>query len=149
MVSLGAWTIMTPRLRAALTTWFIRGAMAATRWADRLHVCASHISQMTMAVCATSQRSTFSDTRFLFAPCACSPRRRTRRLSAPGTRGRLGRPASCACDVRTIATDAMPRNVLLRMLLLRPRILTLKAQGFTFPFAPQQQRQDYAGANVV
>jgi hypothetical protein len=38
MVSLGAWMIITPRLREALTTWFIRGAMAATRCADRLQV---------------------------------------------------------------------------------------------------------------
>jgi hypothetical protein len=42
--------IMTPRLRAEPTTWFIRGAIAATRCADRLQVWASHISQMMMAV---------------------------------------------------------------------------------------------------
>ncbi len=42
--------IITPRLLAALITWFIRGAMTATRCADRLQVCVSHISQMMMAV---------------------------------------------------------------------------------------------------
>src|SRR5215831_13206648 len=38
IVSLGAWIIITPRLRAAVITWFIRGAIAATRCADILHV---------------------------------------------------------------------------------------------------------------
>ena len=42
--------IMTPRLRAALITWFIRGAITDTRCADRLQVCVSHISQMMIAV---------------------------------------------------------------------------------------------------
>ena len=57
--------IITPRLRAALTTWFIRGAMAATRCAAQRQVCVSHISIIMMAVWATSQRSASSEHRNL------------------------------------------------------------------------------------
>ena len=53
--------IITPRLRAALTTWFIRGAIKATRCADMPQVCVSHMSQMMIAVRATGQRRTCSE----------------------------------------------------------------------------------------
>ena len=33
IVSLGAKMIVTPRSRAAVSTWFMRGAMTPTRWA--------------------------------------------------------------------------------------------------------------------
>src|SRR5262245_17756487 len=84
MVSLGAWMIITPRLRAALTTWFIRGAIKATRCADMPQVCVSHISQITIAVRATGHCRTCSE-----AP-ASFVLPRARRLSVPGTFGRFG-----------------------------------------------------------
>src|SRR3954454_23321179 len=76
--------IITPRLRAALTNWFMRGAIKPTRCADMAHVCASHISQIIIAVRATGHCTTFSE-----AP-ASLVLRRARRLSMPGTFGRLG-----------------------------------------------------------
>jgi hypothetical protein len=76
---------MTPRPRAALTAWFIRGAMAATRCADMPQVWVSHMSQMTMAVRATGQSRVCS----VGAPFL--ERRRARRRRVPGTLGRLGR----------------------------------------------------------
>ena len=82
--------IITPRLRAALITWFMRGAIAATRCADMLQVCVSHISQMMMAVCATSQRSCRCDTRKRPLPAPCSERLRARKDNVPGTFGTIG-----------------------------------------------------------
>src|SRR6516165_4611031 len=91
MVSLGAWMIITPRRRAASTTWFMPGAMAPTRWAALAQVWVSHISMMTMAVCAASHRSVPSETTNLPPlPGGCSMRRRVRRLRVPGTFGRFG-----------------------------------------------------------
>ena len=64
------------------------------------------MSQMMMAVCATSQRSVPSETLLV--------RLRARRLSVPGTLGRF-RTASFVCDVPTAAADSMPKNDLLRI----------------------------------
>ena len=76
--------IITPRLRAALTTWFIRGAIKATRWADMPQVCVSHMSQMMIAVRATGHWRTCSEAPASFVLL------RARRLSVPGTFGRFG-----------------------------------------------------------
>src|SRR3954471_1342735 len=61
MVSLGQWMMNTPRSRAAETTWFIRGAISATRSVAPLHQCSFHISQITIAVLCGSQVSVFSE----------------------------------------------------------------------------------------
>src|SRR5947208_16980515 len=102
--------IITPRLRLALMTWFMRGAIAATRCAERLQVWVSHISQIMMAVWATSQRSICSETRILPLPGGCSLRLRLRRLRVPGTFGRLGNGASgqgfAVCEAAATATAA-------------------------------------------
>src|ERR1044071_7925874 len=50
----------TPRSRAAETTWFIRGAISATRSAEPLHQCSFHMSQMAMAVFFGSHSTIFS-----------------------------------------------------------------------------------------
>src|ERR1700756_5000031 len=99
--------IITPRLRAALTTRFMRGAIDATRCADIAQVCVSHISQMMMAVRATGHCLTCS-----VAP-ASFVRRRARRLSVPGTFGRFGSgafPDRCGAAASNMAPDIDPKN---------------------------------------
>ena len=49
--------ISTPRLRAATSTSFIRGAISATRRVAPLHQCSFHMSQTTIAVRDGSQAS--------------------------------------------------------------------------------------------
>ncbi len=61
----------------------MRGAIIVTRCADIEQVCVSHMSQMTIAVWATGQRSSFSD------GLPDLSRLRARRLRIPGTFGRF------------------------------------------------------------
>jgi hypothetical protein len=95
--------IITPRLRAALTTWFIRGAIKATRCAAMAQVCVFHMSQMMIAVVATGHCRTCSE-----APDSLV-RRRARRFSVPGTFGRLN--FASPGDACAAATSAAPVGI--------------------------------------
>jgi hypothetical protein len=99
--------IITPRLRAALTTWFIRGAITDTRCAHMAQVCVFHMSQMMMAVLATGHSMTCSE-----APISLL-RRRARRDIVPGTLGRFSFASpgdDCAAATSAAPAGIDPRN---------------------------------------
>src|SRR6266545_375215 len=69
----------TPRLRAWLTAWFMRGAISPTRRVEPSHQCLSHISQMTMAVPFGFHSTDFSTLRHSPLPLLVSTRARVAR----------------------------------------------------------------------